>query len=108
MPAPKESAPLRRSSRVQIRIPIILSGRFQNGKPFSAEAVIWSVSKYGAKVKTLLPLEVGMQVRVGLQNRRGEGLFRVVWIGREGTPRAGEVGLECVRVSNLLGLTFPD
>ncbi len=76
--------------------------------PFREETLILSISKYGAKIQTRLPLAMGMKVRVQPKQRSDCGFFNVVWVGRPGTPREGEVGIECVRVSNLLGVTFPE
>jgi PilZ domain len=101
-------APLRRSVRVQVQIPVTISGKLPDGSPFREQAYITSVSKYGAKLRTSLPLDIGTSVRVQPEKGQDPGLFRVVWIGRESTPRAGEVGIEYVRVSNLLGVTFPE
>jgi hypothetical protein len=101
-------APLRRSSRVNVRIPVTLSGTLPGGKAFSEETFIVSISKFGAKVKTEQPLEVGMRVKVRPHGRGEAGRFKVVWMGRPGTPREGEAGIEYVEVSNLLGIAFPD
>lgn len=105
---PTDPAPLRRSVRVQAQIPVTISGKSSDGSPFREQAYIISVSKYGAKLRTPLPLEVGTTVKVLPEKGSDSGLFRVVWIGRENTPRSGEVGIEYVRVSNLLGVTFPE
>lgn len=102
------SAPLRRSVRVQVRIPVTISGKLSDGSPFHQEVHITSVSKYGAKLRTSLALDIGTEVKVQPEKGRAPGLFRVVWTGRENSPRAGEVGIEYVRVSNLLGVTFPE
>ncbi len=83
-------------------------GTLPDGKSFSEDTDIVSISKYGARLKTQLPLKVGQEIKIQPKARRGEALFRVVWTGREGTPRAGEVGIEYVKVSNLLGVTFPE
>ena len=103
-----ESSTFRRSTRVHVNVAVVLSGKFPGGKPFSEETLIMSISKYGAKVKTDLPLKVGMQVKIQPKKRREAANFRVVWKGREGTPREGEVGVEYVKVSNFLGVAFPD
>lgn len=105
---PAGPAPLRRSVRVQVRVPVAISGTFPDGSPFRQQGHIVTVSKYGAKLKTDLPLKVGIQVKIQPEKGSQPGLFRVVWVGREGTPRAGEVGIEYLRVSNLLGITFPE
>ena len=103
------SLPLRRSARVNIGCAVRISGMLPNSVPFAEDTRIVTVSKYGAKLKTRVPLQVGMQVKV--QPLRGEnsGVFKVVWVGREGTPRAGEVGVEYAReVAGILGINFPD
>ena len=103
------SSPLRRSTRVNVGCRVMISGRLANNKPFQEETQVVAVSKFGAKLKTRVPLQVGMQLR--LQPLQGErsGVFKVVWVGREGTPRAGEVGLEHAEpVSSILGINFPD
>lgn len=93
---------------MNVRIPVRLSGTLSDGKPFTEETFVVSISKFGAKVKTRHPLQVGIRVKVQPHRRREAGLFKVVWTGRPGTPREGEAGVEYVEVSNLLGIAFPD
>ncbi len=107
MTKPVGSPPLRRSSRVTVRVQVTISGKLPDGKPFSEDTQILCISKYGAKIKAQSALSVGMELKVQPKQRREAGLFRVVWTGREGTPRAGEAGIEYVKVSNLLGVSFP-
>jgi len=66
------------------------------------------VSKFGGKLQTSIPLKVGAQIAVTPRNVDRSALFRVVWVGREGTTRAGEIGIEYLELSNLLGITFPE
>jgi hypothetical protein len=108
MPEQDSGTSLRRSARVNVRIAVKLSGTLPDGKVFSEDTSVVTVSKYGAKLKTQQPLTVGMEVKVQPRGRRQAGLFKVVWIGRPGSPREGEVGIEYVHVSNLLGIAFPD
>jgi len=100
--------PLRRSARVNVRIPVWLSGTYADGKKFTENTYIVTISKYGARVKTEQPLKVGMQVKVEPHRRHQAGLFKVVWMGQPGTAREGEAGIEYVQVSNLLGVAFPE
>lgn len=103
------SLPYRRSARVNIACPVRLSGTLPTRTPFAETARIVTLSKFGAKIKTSLPLNVGMQVKLQPLRGKNEGVFNVVWVGREGTPRAGEVGVECTHgVASILGITFPD
>ena len=103
------SLPLRRSSRVNIGCPVRISGMLAKNVPFAEDAQIVTLSKFGARLKTRVPLQVGMQIKV--QPLRGEksGLFKVVWVGREGTSRAGEVGVEYPKgIGGILGINIPD
>jgi len=100
--------PLRRSSRVNVRIPVWVSGTYADGKKFTENTFVVTVSKYGARVKTQQPLTVGMQVKVEPHRRHQSGLFKVVWMGQPGTAREGDAGIAYVEVSNLLGVAFPE
>lgn len=108
MPNPTDSAPFRRSSRVHLQIPVTIWGTFPDGTPFNEETYLLDISKFGARLKTQLPLQPGMEVEVKPRMGSKSALFRVVWTGEAGTPRAGEVGMEYVHVTNLLGINFPD
>jgi hypothetical protein len=103
------SLPFRRSARVNIGCPVRISGTLPNHVPFVEEARIVTVSKYGAKLKTDLPLHVGMQLKVEPLRGDRSGIFKVVWVGREGTSRAGEVGVDYGKeIGSILGINFPD
>lgn len=108
MAKPRSSAPLRRSARVQVRVPVVVSGTLADGTPFSEDTVVLTVSKYGARLKAPHPLKVGMHIKVKPKARREAGQFKVVWVGREGSLLAGEIGIEYVDVFNLFGITFPE
>ena len=103
-----DSSPFRRSARVNLRMPVIISGKFPDDKPFSEETFVVTLSKFGAKIKSDLPLKEGQQLKLRPKGRKDSALFRVAWIGREGTAREGEIGIEYIKVSNLLGVAFPE
>jgi len=101
--------PLRRSARVNIGCPVRISGTLWNNVPFAEDTQIITVSKFGAKLKTNNRLRVGMQLKVRPLRGTASGVFKVVWVGLEGTPRAGEVGVEYSReIASVLGITFPE
>ena len=103
------SLPTRRSSRVNIGCTVRISGNLASGIPFAENAQIVTLSKFGAKLKTNLPLQVGMQVKVQPLLGEKSGVFKVVWVGRASTPRAGEVGVEYSGdVAGILRINFPD
>lgn len=103
-----ESPSIRRSARVNIRIPVTISGNLPDGKPFQEETFAVTLSKFGAKIKTVLPVKEGTQLKLRPKGRKDSAIFRVAWIGRAGTAREGEVGIEYLKVSNLLGVSFPE
>lgn len=99
----------RRSGRVNIGCPVRISGVLSNDRTFEENARIVTLSKFGAKMRTRLPLKVGMQIKVQPLLGEKSGIFKVVWVGREGSPRAGEVGVEhSGETSDILGINFPD
>jgi hypothetical protein len=103
------SLPLRRSARVNIGCPVWISGTLPDHAPFAENARIVTLSKFGAKLKTRVPLKIGMQVKLQPLKGQNSGVFKVVWVGREGSPRAGEVGVEYAKeTAHILGITFPE
>ena len=103
------SLPLRRSTRVNIGCQVRISGMLANHVPFAENAQIVTLSKFGAKLRTRIPLKVGMQLKVEPLRGSNSGVFKVVWVGRDGTPRAGEVGVEhATEVAGVLGINFPE
>jgi hypothetical protein len=108
MPKVGGSSNLRRSARINVGCPVAISGKLPNNIPFKEQARVVTVSKYGAKMLTRLPLKVGMHLKIQPLLGKSVGVFKVVWVGREGTPRAGEVGVEYAgKILNLLGVNFP-
>jgi hypothetical protein len=103
------SPSLRRSARVNIACIVRISGTLSPRLPFAEDAQIVTLSKFGAKLKTRIPLQVGMQLKLQPLRGNNSGIFKVVWVGREGTPRAGEVGVEYPEeIAPVLGINFPE
>ncbi len=100
--------PLRRSTRLNLRIPVSIAGKLLDGTSFSEDTHIMTLSKFGAKIKTKLPFKVGMELRLKPRQGGDSALFRVVWVAEKSSPWEGDVGIEYVTVSNLLGATFPE
>lgn len=108
MATPNNQDPVRRSRRIQVRIPITLSGMLSDGKPFKEDTFVVTVSKFGGKIKTAQPLKAGARVKIQPRNSKEVDMVRVAWVGHEGTSRAGEIGIEYLKLSKILGITFPE
>lgn len=91
-----------------MRIPITLSGMLSDGKPFKEDTFVVTVSKFGGKIKTAQPLKAGARVKIQPRNSKEVDMVRVAWVGHEGTSRAGEIGIEYLKLSKILGITFPE
>jgi len=100
-------ASMRRSTRVQVRIPVMVTGTLPGGDSFSEETYVLTVSKFGARLKCSHPLTPGMEIRVKPKAGNEEALFHVVWAGGR-SGNSGDVGIQYVKVSNLFGIAFPD
>ena len=99
---------MRRSTRVQVRIPVDVTGTLPGGKSFTEQTHVLTVSKFGARLKSTYPLSPGMEIRVKPRAGIADALFQVVWVEGGGTLDSGEVGIQYVKVSNLFGIAFPD
>ncbi len=106
--SPNSAAVFRRSSRVRVRIPVTIEGELPDGTPFTEETYVVSVSKFGAKLETNYSLEPRSEIRLRSKARPDEALFQVVWLSRNDTGRPCQAGIQYVRVSNFLGIVFPD
>jgi hypothetical protein len=103
------SLTMRRSARVNVCCPVRISGLLRSNIPYVEDTQIVTLSKFGAKLRTTVPLQVGMQVTIQPLRSNNSGVFRVVWVGQAGTVRAGEAGVEYTQgVTHLLGISFPD
>lgn len=100
-------ASMRRSTRVQVRIPVTVTGTLPGGESFTEETYVLTVSKFGARLKCSHSLAPGMEVRVKPKAGNEDAVFHVVWAGG-GSGNSGEVGIQYVKVTNLFGIAFPD
>jgi PilZ domain len=99
---------MRRSTRVQVRIPVDVTGTLPNGKPFTEQTHVLTVSKFGARLRSSYPLSPGMEIRVKPKAGTADALFQVVWTKGSGKNEWGEAGIQYVNVTNLFGVAFPE
>jgi hypothetical protein len=78
--------------RKQVAVPVRIFGTDSRGQVFSEKALTVNVSRNGAELAEVRP-ELAVDEIIGLTHGKNRVHFRVKWIGRPGTPKAGHVGL---------------
>lgn len=101
-PSLKDGAHNRRSGRVLLQLPIVISGLRLDGASFEARGETLQVNAHGAKISTRAPLVEGMQVRIVVERPYRAKDARVVWTSEE-----QEFGIEFAEPGNFWGVYFP-
>ena len=83
----------RRKRRVTAHLPVRVWGLDAKSRPFTQLARVKNISITGALVQGMLrSIKPGEVVHVQFGEEQAQ--FRVVWAGKTGGPRDGELGLE--------------
>ena len=82
----------RRELRKDIEVPVRIFGTNSSGQVFSEKAVTVNVSLEGVALSGVAP-ELKLDEIIGLTYGSNRVHFRVEWVGKPGTPQAGQVGL---------------
>lgn len=98
----------RRSSRLPLRISLILSGKDFEHQNFNEPAETVDVGKFGAKILTSRRLRLGAMVSLRRSNSENTESFRVVYLGdQDPETRRNLVGLELASIEDFWGHSFP-
>src|SRR5580658_1943272 len=82
----------RREPRKEIQAQVRIFGTSGNGQVFSEKADTVNVSQQGVELSGVQP-QLNLDEIIGLTYGKNRVHFRVKWMGRQGTPKAGHVGL---------------
>jgi hypothetical protein len=93
----------RRSSRVLVSLPLAVSGQKSDGSHISGAAETILVNRHGARIRSTVPLETKMEVRVAMLAPYKWRVGQVVWAD----ARESEYGIELSRPENFWGIYFP-
>lgn len=93
----------RRSSRVLVSLPLAVSGQKSDGSHISGSAETILVNRHGARIRSTIPLEPKMEVRVAMLAPYKWRVGQVVWAD----SREREYGIELHRPENFWGIYFP-
>jgi hypothetical protein len=83
---------MRSEPRKDIEVPVRIFGTDKTGAVFSQKAITVNVSRNGVEL-TAVTYQLAVDEIVGLSYGSNRVHFRVKWVGSEGTPKAGRVGL---------------
>src|SRR5436305_7228584 len=93
----------RRSSRVLVSLALAVSGQKSDGSHVSGAAETILVNRHGAKIRSAVPLEQKMEVRVAMLAPYKWRVGQVVWAD----TGEKEYGIELYRPENFWGIYFP-
>ncbi len=93
----------RRSSRVLVTLPLAVSGQKSDGSHVSGAAETILVNRHGARIRSSVPLEPSMEVRVAMLAPYKWRVGQVVWADSDDR----EYGIELSRPENFWGIYFP-
>lgn len=77
------------------------------GRPINQTGWTVDISQHGARLKGL-PFWSGPGEIIGVRHGTEKARFKVVWIGKPGTPQQGQVGLSCLEPEKFIwGIAAP-
>ena len=82
----------RREPRQEIRLPVRIFGTDANGKVFSENVFTVNVSREGVKLSGVQS-QINLNEIIGMTYGQNKGRFSVKWVGKPGSPEAGQIGL---------------
>lgn len=98
----------RRSTRVPIAIPVMLSGQDASGENFQESTRTLVINKQGAKVLTKYKLALGAELAVENRALGHTTRANVVWLGKPPGPNEpAELGIQLIKAENFWGIDFP-
>lgn len=86
----------RKRNRVKMVLAVRVLGHSMDGSLFDELTHTLDVAVGGARLGGLerLPLQPGDVIEIRRKNRKAS--FKVMWVGKSGTPRTGQVGVHTV------------
>lgn len=89
----------RRSMRVLLSVPIVVSGKDKEGKDFSEDTRTLVVNAHGALISLTTPVVAGQQITVANKATRSSLECRVVYLGNSQDNKT-QMGIEFIKASS--------
>lgn len=97
----------RSDPRIEKVLAVRVRGTDRSGSPFVQDARTLDISSTGARLDWVGSLLMRGQT-IEVQHGRERADFRVVWVGRPGTFRAGQIGIRCLEPGRCIwGVDLP-
>jgi PilZ domain len=98
----------RRSSRILLRLPLLVSAADSGSDPQWEKVETIMVSSHGGMIRARQKFTVGTTLDIRMQNGEMKSArARVVWEAAQQTPRGAEVGFEILDDADFWGISFP-
>jgi hypothetical protein len=91
----------RREARIEVSLPVLLTGTDVNGREFQQMVTTCNISRRGAQLKCI-ERQVRADDTIFLTCRGRKEEFRVAWAGGSGTPAAGQIGVVALDLNSSL------
>jgi len=85
----------RRDPRIDLALPVLLTGTDVSGRPLDQRVMTVNISRRGALLEGIHGM-LGPGNKISLARLHKKEQFRVTWVGGEGTPAAGQIGVAAV------------
>lgn len=93
----------RRKARIKMVLPVRIWGTDTTGKPFSLLSHTLDITSSGARLGGFRhQVQTGDSLWVQCRHRKAQ--FKVVWVGRPGSAREHQIGVECLEERSIWGL----
>jgi hypothetical protein len=98
----------RTEQRIAASLPVTVRGKDDQGNPFVQTAYTSEVSCSGARLSGLACLHKVDDI-IEIEHLGHKASFAVEWIGADGTPQAGQIGVRCIDQGKYIwGLSLPE
>lgn len=97
----------RRSTRILLRIPILINAHRDSDEPAWERVETVTVSKHGGMVRTREAYSVGDALEIHIREKGRSAHAKVVWTSSRVTPQGVELGFEITDDEAFWEITFP-
>lgn len=106
-PTAEQTVPRRRSSRILLRVPLIVNTLGESAETQYEPVETVTVSKHGAMIRTQQDFRVGDILEIRVRNKDRSARARVAWKSAKSTPQGVELGFEILDEDGFWEIGFP-